>query len=148
MCNRRPRRRFKGINQERRHLPSRTPVPIGANRTAGQAALLLLVSGATGSCTHWKTQSVIPAEYVGARQPRVVRISRTDGRRLVLHRPEVVGDTMYSAPPGRKPAVPVSEIETIAVRRIDPWGTMGVTLGIVAVGAAGVIAAMWSERAD
>ena len=117
-------------------------------------AVLLLISMMVGGCTHWETQSVFPAGYVIAGQPPVVRVSRTDGRRVVLHRPAVVGDTMYGVAPNRKadpstrPAVPLSEIDAIAVRRIDPWGTLGVTLGIAAVGAIAVLGSIIDQRAD
>jgi len=125
-------------------------MPIRAYAAAAPAILLSMTSG----CTHWKTQSVFPADYVIARQPPVVRVSRTDGRRVVLHRPLVVGDTMYGLPRNRKadpstrPAVPVSEIDAIAVRRIDPWATVGLTLGVAAVGAVAVVVAIYDERAD
>ena len=117
-------------------------------------AVPLLVSMMVGGCTHWKTQPVFPAEYVIARHPPMVRVSRTDGRRVVLHRPAVVGDTMYGVPRNRKadpstgPAVPLSEIDAIAVRRIDPWGTIGVTLGVAAVGAIAVLGALYDQRVD
>jgi len=122
-------------------------------RAYATSAVLLLVPMTIG-CTHWKTQSVFPAEYVTARQPPVVRVSRIDGRRVVLHQPAVVGDTMYGARRNRKddqsprPAVPLSEIDAIAVRRIDPWATVGVSLGVAAVGAIAVIGALYDQRAD
>jgi hypothetical protein len=128
-------------------MPSRAYRPVAP-------AVLLLMSTTVGGCTHWKTQAVFPAEYVIARQPPVVRVSRTDGGRVVLHRPSVAGDTMYGvarnrkADPSTRPAVPLSEIDAIAVRRIDPWGTIGVTLGVAAVGAIAVIGAIWDQRAD
>jgi hypothetical protein len=128
-------------------------MPSRAYRPAAPAVLLVL-STIVGGCTHWKTQSVFPAEYVVAQQPPVVRVSRADGKRLVLHRPEVIGDTMYGLQRNRKadrstrPAVALSEIDAIAVRRIDPWSTMGLTLGVAAVGAIAVIGSLYDARVD
>jgi hypothetical protein len=129
-------------------------MPFGVPHHTTAAVPVLLLAATTAGCTHWKTQSVTPRELVTERQPSMVRVSRIDGRRLVLDRPEIVGDTVYGAARGRRheagsrPAVALSDIETVAIRRFDPLGTAALTLGTAAVGAVAVIGAMWNERAD
>lgn len=124
----------------------------GAHRSRGVAVSALVLAAAAAGCTHWKTQSVTPREVIAARHPERVRVSGADGRRVVLERPEIVGDTLYGAMRGRgpsaRPAVALPDIETLAIRRFDPLGTAALTLGTAAVGAVAVIGAMWSDRAD
>ena len=104
---------------------------------------------------HWKTQSVAPERVVTEARAEAVRVTKPDGTRLVLHQPEIVGDTLFGVRrdvwprDGRpRPAVALADVRAIAVRRVDAIGTAVVALGTLAL--AGVIALglAWSSRAD
>jgi hypothetical protein len=111
-------------------------MPFGVPHHTTAAVPALLLAATTAGCTHWKTQSVTPRELVTVRRPSMVRVGRIDGRQLVLDRPEIVGDTVYGAARGRRhearsrPAVALSDIETVAIRGFDPLGHRGVDPGV------------------
>lgn len=100
-------------------------------------------------CTSWKIQNVPPQDAINGRQLYQVRLTRPDSSQLVLFRPRIVGDSLIgersdSGGPNQPPArvaLPLSSIQSVAVRRPDATRT---TLLLVGVGAAvgGVIAAM------
>lgn len=123
-------------------------------RRLGAGALsVLLVGPAAGGCTHWRTQSAFP-EAVAAKHPAKLRVTRTDGRRIVLHQPSLSGDTLYGAPRKRArtgetpPAVAMADVSALAVRKFDAVGTTALTLTATAVAAVLTFAALWSNRAD
>jgi hypothetical protein len=131
----------------------RHPVRTWYSRRTG-VTCLVLAAWSSSACTHWKVQSAFP-EQVVSRRPEKVRVTRDNGSRIMLRRPEIVGDTMYGAPRnGRasagspRPAVALTDVSEIAVRRVNVVGTTVLSLGTLAL--AGVIALglAWSNRAD
>ncbi len=105
------------------------------------------------ACTHWKVQSTTPEDIVVRRRPDAVRVTRGDGSRSVLRRPELVGDTLYGSDRDTwskrgepRPAVALADVQAIALRRLDPVGSAFLALGTAATAAVAVVGAMWSER--
>jgi hypothetical protein len=113
---------------------------------------LVLAAWSSSGCMHWKTQSAFP-EVVAGKHPSRVRVTRGDGSRVVLLRPEVLGDSLVGAPAGRsrsggRPAVALADVSEVALRRVDPAATAAMGLGTLALAGVVVIGLLWSSRAD
>lgn len=131
----------------------RQPVRSWYSRRAGVTGLVL-AAWSSSACTHWKVQSAFP-EQVVSRRPHKVRVTLNDSSRIVLRRPVIAGDTMYGAPRnGRvsagspRPAVALSDVGDVAVRRVNVVSTVALTLGTLAVAAFAAFSYAWSMRAD
>ena len=95
---------------------------------------LVLVAGLVfpaQACTHWRVQPGSASELIQQRHPAKVQVRRNDGKRLVLSRPWVDGDSLASA--GRKDTtrVALADVNAVAVRRFDPLRTVGATVLMV-----------------
>ena len=132
----------------------RPPARSWYSRRAGVTGLVL-AAWSSGACTHWKVLSAFPEQVVSARRPQKVRVTRNDSSRIVLRRPEIVGDTLYGAPrEGRagvgspRPAVALADVSEVGARKMNVVGTAVLAIGTLAL--AGVIALglTWSNRAD
>lgn len=104
---------------------------------------------ALAGCTRWRTQQVSPAGLLTSESPRKIRVTRTDRSRVVLHQPQLVGDTIIGGRTrkGVRAKVPLSEVKQVAVRKWDPFGTAGVVLGAAALGALITIGLIWDTHA-
>ncbi len=111
-------------------------------------ALLLGVCLLAG-CTSWRVQHVSPVDLLSREPPRL-RITRADRSRIVLHRPQLVGDTIIDGRVRRgvRTKVPLNEVVDVAVRKWDPAETAALVLGTSAVGAVVTIGLIWDSRAD
>ena len=92
----------------------------------GSVALTLSVFMAA-ACTSWSTQSVSPREYLSGQAPPEVRITCADSSRVVVQSPRLEGDSLVGestdSAKARRHAVPLSEIQSLEVRRKDPTKT-------------------------
>ena len=123
------------------------------SRRAGVTGLVL-AAWCSSACTHWKGQSAFP-EQVVSRRPHKVRVTRNDSSRIVLRRPDIVGDTLYGAPrDGRaaaespRPAVALTDVSEVAVRRVNVARTTALALGTLALAAFAAFGYLYSMRAD
>ena len=73
----------------------------------------------------------------------------------MLRRPEMVGDTLYGAPrDGRtvagspRPAVALTDVSEVAVRRVSVVRTTALALGTLALAAFAALNYLYSLRAD
>lgn len=120
------------------------------SRVAGRFGRLVLLTASLTACTKWQVQAVSPQQLLTEGQPAQVRVTRADQTAIILHHPELVGDTLYgSAREGARPAdprqrVPPSDVAQVAIRRHDPLGTGLVALGSAAL-AAGVGVLVWAS---
>jgi hypothetical protein len=131
----------------------RQPVRSWYSRRAGVTGLVL-AAWCSSACTHWKLQSAFP-EQVVSRRPQKVRVTRNDSSRIVLRRPEIVGDTVYGAlRDGRtaagspRPAVALTDVSEVAVRRVDVVRTSVLAFGTLVVAAYVALGLALSSRAD
>ena len=131
----------------------RQPVRSWYSRRAGITGLVL-AAWCSSACTHWKVQSAFP-EQVVSRRPQKVRVTRDDGSQMVLRQPVIAGDTIYGAPRnGRvsagspRPAVALTDIGDVAVRKVNVVSTVALTLGTLALAALAAFSYAWSMRAD
>jgi hypothetical protein len=67
------------------------------------------------ACTSWQQVEVSP-EAVGAGPP-AVRVTRTDGVRLVIHDPRIAGDSLYGKRFERDTVLALSNVSRMAVQR-------------------------------
>jgi hypothetical protein len=101
-------------------------------------AALVMLGCQSVACTVWKTSAVSPQEVVAAETPKAVRVTRSDSSQVVLVRPQVVGDSLKGQRPGRvdanhpprQLAVPLSDILSAAVRRVDAGRTVLLIVGL------------------
>jgi hypothetical protein len=82
-------------------------------------------------------------------------VTRDDSSRIVLRRPEIVGDTLYGAlRNGRagagspRPAVALADVSEVAVRRVNMVRTAVLAFGTLVVAAYVALGLAWSNRAD
>ena len=131
----------------------RQPVRSWYSRRAGITGLVL-AAWCSSACTHWKAQSAFP-EQVVSRRPQRVRVTRNDSSRIVLRRPEIVGDTLYGTPrDGRpatgspRPAIALTDVSEVAVRRVSVGRTTALALGTLVVAACAALNYLYSLRDD
>jgi hypothetical protein len=111
---------------------------------------LVLLTASLTACTKWQVQAVSPQQLLAERQPARVRITRADQTAIILHHPELVGDTLYgiaragAGPAGPRQGVPLSDIAQVAIRRQDPLATGVLALGSAAL-AAGIGVLIWAS---
>src|SRR5207247_2430649 len=102
------------------------------------ACMLLLCYLA--ACTSWHVhEGVSPLQLISTKHPRVVRLIRADGSRLVLDEPRIAaGDSLAGVRHGVPSSVAVSDVTQVATRRVSAGKTFGLFLGlaVVAVGIA------------
>ena len=82
-------------------------------------------------------------------------MTRNDSSRIVLRRPEIVGDTLYGARrDGRaavwspRPAVALTDVSEVAVRRVNVVRTSVLAFGTLVVAAYVALGLALSNRAD
>ena len=102
------------------------------------AALLIMLATPSAACTGWRVTTVPPVELLGAATaPGAVRLGLPDHTRVVLEQPKLIaGDSVRGTSKGALSSVSLHDVTELAVRRFSP----GRTLGMVAVGVAGLFA--------
>src|SRR5512146_2510842 len=98
------------------------------------------------ACTSWHVvETPAPAQLVAREQPKKLLVTRQDGSRIELSKPDVHGDTLIGhrgtglalSDTAREIRVPVSSIRSVAVRRPSAGKTIaliaGIGLGIAAM---------------
>jgi hypothetical protein len=110
----------------------------------------VLVFAYLSACTKCQVQEVSPQQLLTQHQPEKLRVSLVDNTEVVLERPEIRGDSLYGVrdesalrldyasgrPPshGASAALPLADVEKVAVRKINPVTTgLLVGLGVAAV---------------
>jgi hypothetical protein len=107
----------------------------------GQLLICLALGASLYGCTSWQVSEVPPEQLALDGAGQRVRVTRTDGRQVVLDQARVTSAGV-SGKWGRMPVVvPVTAIRVLAVRREDPSRTIALIGGLVGVvGAAGAVA--------
>ena len=98
-------------------------------------ANLLLLAGLTGCISHWQAQAGPPGVVVNRSSATQFRVTRSDGTRVIVERPRILGDSLIgslepTAPWPGKPAriaISLSDIQSIAQKEADV--TASVVLG-------------------
>jgi hypothetical protein len=99
------------------------PRPI---RGFGHAALTCL----TCSCQVWKVEpGPVPETLAASPLPNQIRLTMTDGRRVVVEVPQGAGDSVFGVEQGRTVnAAPIAAITKVERRQVDGGGTAAAVL--------------------
>lgn len=110
------------------------------------AAILLFMNLFGTACQAWHTQRVAPESVLAARQPAKLRVTRTDGSRVVIENPLLRGDTLSGTQAARggqqDVRIPLTDVRQVATRGFSPGRTVGLGLGVVAGLFAALLAAL------
>ena len=108
------------------------------------ALLLMTLQGA--ACQAWHTEAATPQVVLATRQPMKLRVTRTDGRQLVLQHPVVRADTLVGiGDPQHEPRgvrIALTDVRQVATRGFSPGRTVGLGLGVVAAAGAALLVAV------
>lgn len=88
------------------------------------------------ACTSWRVQRLSPQQVLTAEQPTAIQVMRSDSTRVVLTQPEVSGDSLVGLTKGRRLSIPLTDVASVAVREGDTWKSVGLWLGLMALGVA------------
>lgn len=89
--------------------------------------------GMASGCGSWHAVPVSPQELVADARPGRVRVTQADGTRLVIGRPQIVGDSLVGLHGHQPVGVGLRDVTEIAVRRTSALKTGGLVLGILAL---------------
>jgi hypothetical protein len=101
-------------------------------------AVLLVVVQVAG-CTSWRVETLPPAELISQKHPDLLRVEQVDGKRVMVYRPEVQGDSLLgrqSATSKGSRAVSLTSVSSVSTSHFSAGKTLGLTLGLTAVAAA------------
>ena len=103
----------------------------------GWAALLLVVTASGIGCQTWHVQGIAP-ESLLATQPRTIRVTRTDGSRVVVEDPVLRSDTVSGLIADRREgeqqvAIPITEVQQVEIPRFSVERTVGLFAGLGAL---------------
>jgi hypothetical protein len=87
------------------------------------------------ACTSWHVENeVSPTQLVSTKHPRVVRLTRADGSRMVLDQPRIAaGDSLTGIHNGVLSSVAVSDVTQVATPKFSAGKTIGIFLGLSVV---------------
>jgi len=112
-------------------------------------AILLLITLHGAGCQAWHTGGVTPQAALETDQPTKVRVTRTDGRQLVLQHPVLRGDTLVGRGEQQQELrIALTDVRHVATRRFSTGRTVGLGLGVVGVLGGALLAAFAIVCAD
>ena len=96
-------------------------------------ALAAWIAISSSGCLAWQTQTVAPRELLRTPGIEAVRVTRADKSKVEIWDPALQGDSIVGHPTERAIArlvMPLSQVETIAVRKKSFGRTVLIGLGI------------------
>jgi hypothetical protein len=112
-------------------------------------ARLALFGALLLGCTSWQVQDVAPAQLAASYDAQRVRVTRRDGSQVVIDHARLTRAGVFGEWERTPVAVPMTEIQQLAVRREDPARTIALIGGLVVVaGTAGALAIGGGEAAS
>jgi hypothetical protein len=114
-------------------------------RRSGSLVAVLLLGALSGGCTIRKASAIGPAGGIARDHPRAVRVTRSDGGRVVLDKPRIYADSIQSETgcdrqftvDGQKScrtgtgSVALGDVKTLDLRRFDPTRTIALVVSPV-----------------
>ena len=102
---------------------------------ARQAAGVGLLAVALGACSQWDVRpGPTPDVFAGVGERRV-RVTLADGRRIALHTPRVVGDSVIGFEAarggGERRAVALADVARVETQELDGHNTLSVAALVV-----------------
>ena len=99
---------------------------------------VILLAAYLPACMSYKATTQSLAELTAPPTPvESIRVTTTDGRRLTLVSPRVIGDTLRGFRPDADidptvVAVPLAQVRSVEIRKKDEGGTAGLSLAVAA----------------
>ena len=102
-------------------------------------AFVILIALATSACYHVVIETGPTAETVNAHPANGLRVITVDGTQMDIEKPHISSDTLFGIVRGgsngdRAVAIPLAEVRSVAVKRIDGART-AILLGAIGVSA-------------
>jgi hypothetical protein len=100
--------------------------------------ILFCLATIASGCSSWEARAEPASAIVGDSAPERVRVTRTNSSQVVLVSPALARDTLRGLVEGsedRMVAIPVSGIQQLAVRDLDPLKTAGLIAGVLLLSA-------------
>jgi hypothetical protein len=82
------------------------------------------------ACTSWRVQDMPPAELFQHKQPSRLQVSRADSSKVVIDHPRLAGDSLFGETRGNSIAIPLADVQGVAVRKGDTGNTVGLIVGV------------------
>ena len=124
-------------------------------------AFTVWLAASAGACTSWQTVNVSPDQLIAEKHPGKIRVTQQDGRRMEIDAPTTAGDTLLGtilpstvtvheplgqgqyktstrvvgADTSTQARIPFSDMTRIETRHVSEGKTIGLVVGILAVGA-------------
>lgn len=131
----------------------------GSRRPRMVTLTVIVVMHLTG-CYTWRTAGLTPRRYITEQRPAAVRLMLSDGQRITLENPEIVGQSVAGVPTARPaesrvaagantatPAAvmtPLDLVVGVEERQFSAART-GITIGVVAAAAVATLLAVFSN---
>ncbi len=97
-------------------------------------AVMMVLTLASSGCLAWRVESVPPKELLKNPGVEAVRVTRADKSKVEIWDPVLKGDSIVGHPTERAIArlvMPLSQVESIAVRKKSFGRTLLIGLGII-----------------
>src|SRR5207245_9306451 len=114
--------------------------PLSSVARRGWAAALLVMTMSGVACQTWHVPGIAP-ESLLATQPRTIRVTRTDGSRVVLEDPVLRSDSMSGLVADQREgqqqvSIPIADVQQVETPRFDVARTFRLFAGPVVLGVA------------
>jgi hypothetical protein len=106
--------------------------PLNGRRPVAALLLVLHLAG----CTSWHVETAPPAELIARKHPGRLRVEQSDGKRVMVYRPEVRGDSLVgqsSATSTESRAVGLADVGSVSTPHFNYGRAIGITLGVFVV---------------
>jgi hypothetical protein len=125
-----------------RPSPSRPTAP----RSSLRGPLVALLAGLTlGGCMTWRAVPDVPRDFRSPRPVHAIRVSRSNGEKIVLRDPSVVNDTLrgswFREDNLTQYAIPLAEVTKVEIEVVSP-GRTALAVAVAGVAAGIAIAAV------
>lgn len=104
-----------------------------------RAAMLVLVAGSATGCAGWQVQDAAPASVVAGRLPPQVRLTLTNGARVVVESPTLRNDSVVGFVRMRGAPPMVRATASADIVRIETMETDELRTAVGVVGVAGTV---------
>lgn len=108
------------------------------------AATLLLLTLTGSGCQTWRVEPVRPESLLAIRRPTLVRVTRSDGSRVVLEDPALRPDTLRGIASSQdadlEVDIPLADVRQLETRHFSVGRTVGLGVGLVAAAFATIVA--------
>jgi hypothetical protein len=116
--------------------------PTGQLGPVHLALAVAALCGHLAGCTSWRPAGVAPRQLFSDDPPGRVRVTKPDGTILVLTHPHLLADSLYGSARvrgssrGSTVAVSLTDLRQLEVRQASSGKSIGLLLGVAAVGVA------------